>query len=67
MLISKINPQVNREIVKIQRVSAPVGQMQLKSLIESHVVSTPIYTNKNLCMCNHVGRILFLVLEFDIS
>lgn len=40
MLISKIHPQVNREIVKIQRVSAPVGQMQLKSLIESHVEKT---------------------------
>ncbi|ESW34093.1 hypothetical protein PHAVU_001G123900 [Phaseolus vulgaris] len=33
-------PKVNREIVKIQRVSAPVGQMQLKSLIESHVEKT---------------------------
>ena len=32
--------QVNKEIVKIQRVIAPVGQMQLKSLIEAHVVST---------------------------
>lgn len=31
--------QVNKEIVKIQRVTAPVGQMQLKSLIEAHVVS----------------------------
>ncbi|KAK3446566.1 hypothetical protein EUGRSUZ_A02249 [Eucalyptus grandis] len=29
-------PKVNREIVKIQRVKAPVGQMQLKSLIEAH-------------------------------
>ncbi|KAI4348605.1 hypothetical protein L6164_009312 [Bauhinia variegata] len=33
-------PKVNREIVKIQRVSAPVGQMQLKSLIEAHVQKT---------------------------
>ncbi|KAG4393619.1 hypothetical protein GLYMA_03G128300v4 [Glycine max] len=33
-------PKVNREIVKIQRVSAPVGQMQLKSLIEAHVEKT---------------------------
>ena len=31
--------QVNKEIVKVQRVTAPVGQMQLKSLIEAHVVS----------------------------
>ncbi|KHN14899.1 Ferredoxin-dependent glutamate synthase 1, chloroplastic, partial [Glycine soja] len=33
-------PKVNGEIVKIQRVSAPVGQMQLKSLIEAHVEKT---------------------------
>ncbi|KAH0972200.1 hypothetical protein GBA52_024356 [Prunus armeniaca] len=33
-------PKVNREIVKIQRVNAPVGQMQLKSLIEAHVEKT---------------------------
>ncbi|XP_019437056.1 PREDICTED: ferredoxin-dependent glutamate synthase, chloroplastic [Lupinus angustifolius] len=33
-------PKVNREIVKIQRVSAPVGQIQLKSLIEAHVEKT---------------------------
>ncbi|KAI9082058.1 hypothetical protein K1719_035983 [Acacia pycnantha] len=33
-------PKVNREIVKIQRVSAPVGQMQLKTLIEAHVEKT---------------------------
>ncbi|XP_027352326.1 ferredoxin-dependent glutamate synthase, chloroplastic isoform X1 [Abrus precatorius] len=33
-------PKVNREIVKIQRVSAPVGQMQLKNLIEAHVEKT---------------------------
>lgn len=32
--------QINREIVKIQRVSAPVGQIQLKKLIEAHVVSS---------------------------
>ncbi|GFY96134.1 glutamate synthase 1 [Actinidia rufa] len=32
--------QVNKEIVKIQRVVAPVGQMQLKSLIEAHVEKT---------------------------
>lgn len=31
--------QVNKEIVKIQRVNAPAGQMQLKSLIEAYVVS----------------------------
>ncbi|XP_057437962.1 ferredoxin-dependent glutamate synthase, chloroplastic isoform X2 [Lotus japonicus] len=30
-------PKVNREIVKIQRVTAPVGQMKLRSLIEAHV------------------------------
>lgn len=40
--------QVNKEIVKIQRVTAPVGQMQLKSLIEAHVVSsTYILSNNN--------------------
>lgn len=33
-------PKVNREIVKIQRVNAPVGQMQLKSLIKAHVEKT---------------------------
>ncbi|KAI4386564.1 hypothetical protein MLD38_004487 [Melastoma candidum] len=33
-------PKVNREIVKIQRVTAPVGQMQLKNLIEAHVEKT---------------------------
>ncbi|KAK7396178.1 hypothetical protein VNO78_16993 [Psophocarpus tetragonolobus] len=33
-------PKVNREIVKIQRLSAPVGQMQLKNLIEAHVEKT---------------------------
>lgn len=35
-LISKIN----KEIVKIQRVNAPAGQMQLKALIEAHVEKT---------------------------
>ncbi|KAJ4762097.1 hypothetical protein LUZ62_072472 [Rhynchospora pubera] len=35
-LISK----VNKEIVKIQRVNAPAGQMQLKSLIETYVEKT---------------------------
>ncbi|GAB2267141.1 Ferredoxin-dependent glutamate synthase [Dionaea muscipula] len=33
-------PKVNQEIVKIQRVTAPVGQMQLKNLIEAHVEKT---------------------------
>ncbi|XP_071911704.1 ferredoxin-dependent glutamate synthase, chloroplastic [Coffea arabica] len=33
-------PKVNKEIVKIQRVLAPVGQMQLKSLIQAHVEKT---------------------------
>ncbi|XP_073139676.1 ferredoxin-dependent glutamate synthase, chloroplastic-like [Henckelia pumila] len=33
-------PKVNMEIVKIQRVVAPVGQMQLKSLIKAHVEKT---------------------------
>ncbi|KAH6832541.1 glutamate synthase 1 [Perilla frutescens var. hirtella] len=33
-------PKVNKEIVKIQRVVAPVGQMQLKGLIEAHVEKT---------------------------
>lgn len=33
-------PKVNKEIVKIQRVKAAVGQMQLKSLIEAHVEKT---------------------------
>lgn len=30
-------PKVNKEIVKIQRVVAPVGQLQLKQLIQAHV------------------------------
>lgn len=33
-------PKVNKEIVKVQRVIAPVGQMQLKSLIEAHAEKT---------------------------
>lgn len=33
-------PKVNGEIVKIQRVVAPAGQGQLKSLIEAHVEKT---------------------------
>ncbi|XP_059289522.1 ferredoxin-dependent glutamate synthase, chloroplastic-like [Lycium ferocissimum] len=33
-------PKVNKEIVKIQRVVAPVGQMQLKNLIKAHVEKT---------------------------
>ncbi|XP_077218051.1 ferredoxin-dependent glutamate synthase, chloroplastic-like [Tasmannia lanceolata] len=33
-------PKVNKEIVKIQRVTASAGQMQLKSLIEAHVEKT---------------------------
>ncbi|KAF8395692.1 hypothetical protein HHK36_019642 [Tetracentron sinense] len=33
-------PKVNKEIVKIQRVTAPVGQMQLKNLIEAHIDKT---------------------------
>ncbi|OVA01515.1 Class II glutamine amidotransferase domain [Macleaya cordata] len=33
-------PKVNKEIVKIQRVTAPAGQVQLKSLIEAHVEKT---------------------------
>jgi len=33
-------PKVNKEIVKLQRVTAPVGQMQLKNLIEAHVEKT---------------------------
>ncbi|CAN6176506.1 unnamed protein product [Urochloa humidicola] len=33
-------PKVNKEIVKMQRVNAPAGQMQLKSLIEAYVDKT---------------------------
>ncbi|XP_010543537.1 PREDICTED: ferredoxin-dependent glutamate synthase 1, chloroplastic/mitochondrial [Tarenaya hassleriana] len=33
-------PKMNREIVKVQRVTAPAGQIQLKSLIEAHVEKT---------------------------
>ncbi|KAL4203660.1 hypothetical protein AMTRI_Chr01g105030 [Amborella trichopoda] len=33
-------PKVNKEIVKIQRVVAPAGQMQLRNLIEAHVEKT---------------------------
>ncbi|KAM7505251.1 hypothetical protein LguiB_004155 [Lonicera macranthoides] len=33
-------PKINMEIVKMQRVVAPVGQMQLKSFIEAHVEKT---------------------------
>lgn len=43
--------QVNKEIVKIQRVNAPAGQMQLKSMIEAHVVRT----------CNIFFKLLILI------
>ncbi|ONM60361.1 Ferredoxin-dependent glutamate synthase, chloroplastic [Zea mays] len=33
-------PKVNKEIVKMQRVNAPAGQMQLKGLIEAYVDKT---------------------------
>ncbi|XP_043720695.1 ferredoxin-dependent glutamate synthase, chloroplastic [Telopea speciosissima] len=33
-------PKVNKEIVKIQRLTAPAGQLQLKNLIEAHVEKT---------------------------
>uniref|UniRef100_A0A0E0EFJ4 Ferredoxin-dependent glutamate synthase, chloroplastic n=1 Tax=Oryza meridionalis TaxID=40149 RepID=A0A0E0EFJ4_9ORYZ len=33
-------PKVNKEIVKMQRVNAPAGQMQLKGLIEAYVEKT---------------------------
>ncbi|CAG7908361.1 unnamed protein product [Brassica rapa] len=33
-------PKVNKEIVKIQRVTSQVGQIQLKSLIQAHVEKT---------------------------
>ncbi|EFH47336.1 ferredoxin-dependent glutamate synthase 1 [Arabidopsis lyrata subsp. lyrata] len=33
-------PKINREIVKMQRVTAPAGELQLKSLIEAHVEKT---------------------------
>ncbi|CAN8257204.1 unnamed protein product [Cochlearia groenlandica] len=33
-------PKINREIVKVQRVTAPAGEVQLKSLIEAHVEKT---------------------------
>ncbi|CAN8284734.1 unnamed protein product [Cochlearia groenlandica] len=33
-------PKMNKEIVKIQRVTSPVGETQLKSLIQSHVEKT---------------------------
>ncbi|GJN33317.1 hypothetical protein PR202_gb21903 [Eleusine coracana subsp. coracana] len=35
-----LTPKVNKEIVKMQRVNAPAGQMQLKSLIEAYVEKT---------------------------
>jgi len=38
LILSYISLKVNREIVKMQRVNAPAGQMQLKSMIEAHVV-----------------------------
>ncbi|KAG2241896.1 hypothetical protein Bca52824_096262 [Brassica carinata] len=33
-------PKVNKEIVKIQRVTSQVGQTQLKNLIQAHVEKT---------------------------
>ncbi|KAM0863535.1 hypothetical protein ACQ4PT_044524 [Festuca glaucescens] len=33
-------PKINKEIVKMQRVNAPAGQMQLKGLIEAYVEKT---------------------------
>ncbi|KAL6657438.1 hypothetical protein ACP70R_005218 [Stipagrostis hirtigluma subsp. patula] len=35
-----LTPKVNKEIVKMQRVNAPAGQMQLKGLIEAYVEKT---------------------------
>ncbi|KAJ0978810.1 hypothetical protein J5N97_014284 [Dioscorea zingiberensis] len=39
-IIQNSSCSVNKEIVRIQRVNAPAGQMQLKSLIEAHVEKT---------------------------
>lgn len=46
-ILTHILRQVNKEIVKIQRVNAPAGQMQLKSLIEAYVVSKAILVQTN--------------------
>ncbi|PSS15725.1 Ferredoxin-dependent glutamate synthase [Actinidia chinensis var. chinensis] len=48
--------QVNKEIVKIQRVVAPVGQMQLKSLIEAHVEKTG--SSKGSCILKEWDKYL---------
>lgn len=50
-LVSSLCSQVNREIVKIQRVLAPVGQMQLKNLIEAHVVRPPYLKLHEIYAC----------------
>jgi glutamate synthase (ferredoxin) len=37
-LICPLCKQLNKEIVKMQRVTAPAGQLQLQRLVQSHVV-----------------------------
>lgn len=55
-------PKVNKEIVKIQRVTSPVGQMQLKSLIEAHVEKTG--SSKGSTILNEWDRYLPLFWQF---
>jgi hypothetical protein len=45
--------------VKVQRVTASVGQMQLKSLIEAHVVSTLNKTSSCAHRCTEKNKIYF--------
>jgi glutamate synthase (ferredoxin) len=39
-LICPLCKQLNKEIVKMQRVTAPAGQLQLQRLVQSHVDKT---------------------------
>lgn len=38
--------QINKEIVKMQRVTAPAGEVQLKRLIQAHVVRFSLVENQ---------------------
>ncbi|KAL2465951.1 Ferredoxin-dependent glutamate synthase 1 [Abeliophyllum distichum] len=55
-------PKVNKEIVKLQRVVAAVGQMQLKSLIEAHVEKTG--SSKGASILNEWDKYLPLFWQF---
>lgn len=60
---------MNKEIVKIQRVTSQVGQIQLKSLIQAHVVSLFPFSSYPLPVqfsnCLHVKSSEYSVLDIN--